>query len=36
MLAPLDAVLLPSMALALVSSFMTLLSIGIVGQPNSR
>jgi hypothetical protein len=35
MLAPLDAFLLPSMALALVSSFMTLLSIGIVGQPNS-
>jgi hypothetical protein len=34
LLAPLDAFLLPSMALALVSSFTTLLSIGVVGRPN--
>ena len=37
LLLPLDAFLLPSMALALVSSFVTLLtrpSVSIVGQPN--
>ena len=33
LLMPLDAFLLPSMALALVSSFTTLLSIGVVGRP---
>jgi hypothetical protein len=34
LLAPLDAFLLPSMALALVSSFTTLVSAGVVGRPN--
>jgi len=35
LIAPLDAFLLPSMALALVSSFTTL-AAGFVGQPNLR
>src|SRR5260370_38989060 len=35
LIAPLDAFLLPSMALALVSSF-TMLVTGFVGQPNLR